>query len=367
MPIRSEWKLAREGWTLDTTVRLLQSTAFNPLVTLPLFLAANYTEQGAQLVAQHGTAGRAVEALLALGVLNSVSGWLDDKVMNNFKGDEWDWKKEVVVVTGGADGIGKRIVLLLAEKGIKVAVLDVQQLTYEAPPSVHYFHCDLASKPSILSASSALRTALGAPTVLINNAGCARGKTILNATEADLRLTFNVNTLAHYFLAQQFLPSMIAANHGMLVTVASLAGYITAPSMVDYCASKAAAIAFHEGLAVELVTRYRAPKVRTVLMTQGYTRTALFEGFGTASLYPETVAEEIVKAVLKGRSAQLCLPETAWGIVPKVRGWPVWAQYAFRKGLKDVMKTWNGRQVVQPSENVGEKKGIEESGVLVKE
>lgn len=51
--------------------------------------------------------------------------------MNNWQSDEYDWKKEVVVVTGGSDGIGKIVVQLLAEKGIKVAVLDVQELTYE--------------------------------------------------------------------------------------------------------------------------------------------------------------------------------------------------------------------------------------------
>jgi short-subunit dehydrogenase len=235
-----------------------------------------------------------------------------------------------------------------------------------APPSVRYFHCDLASPTSITSAASSIRSAFGNPTVLINNAGCARGKTILNTTEFDLRLTFNVNTLSHYFLTQQFLPSMIERNHGMIVTVASLAGYIAAPSMVDYASSKSASIAFHEGLAAELATVYNAPKVRTVLMCQGYTRTPLFEGFAGKALYPETVAEEIVKAVFAGKSAHLNLPESAWAIAPKVRGWPLWMQYLVRKGLSGHMKEWKGRQVVQPSEKEGQKeRDVEGSTVLV--
>ena len=82
--------------------------------------------------------------------------------------------------------------------------------TLPAPPSVQYFHCDLADKSSILKASSAVRASLGHPTVLINNAGCARGKTILDTTERDLNLTFRVNAFAHYYLAQQFLPAMVA-------------------------------------------------------------------------------------------------------------------------------------------------------------
>ncbi len=155
---------------------------------------------------------------------------------------------------------------------------------------------------------------------------------------------------------------MVSNNHGMIVTVASLASYIVAPALVDYAASKASAVTFHEGLAAELVTHYKAPKVRTVLMCQGYTRTALFEGFDSAVLFPETVAEEIVKAVLAGRSKHIILPETAWGLVPKIRGLPLWFQYGLRKGLDNLMKGWKGRQVVQPSEVEGK---TEESAVLV--
>lgn len=202
--------------------------------------------------------------------------------------------------------------------------------------------------------------------MLINNAGVARGKTILDTTERDLNLTFKVNTFAHYYLTQEFLPHMISTNHGMIVTVASLAGHVTAPSMVDYAASKAAAVAFHEGLSAELVTHYKAPRVRTVLMCQGYTRTALFEGFGGNSLYPETVAEEIVKAVLGGKSKHLMLPEAAWAVAPRLRGFPVWLQYGMRKRMDNLMKGWKGRQVAQPSEIEGKgEKGVEESTVLV--
>ena len=367
----------------------MKYTALNPFLTLPLLLAGKYTLEGGRAAASHATAWKHLKTLVVLGLLEKVSGWLDSAVSNNFKSDAYVWSQEVVVVTGGSDGIGKIVVQLLAEKGVKVAVLDVQELTYEgnfvpsplpipsppnhslytntpvAPSNVHFFPCDLSSPSSITTASSQIRTSLGSPTILINNAGVARGKTILDTTERDLNLTFRVNTFAHYHLAREFLPDMVSRNHGMIVTVASMAGYVCAPSLVDYAASKAAAIAFHEGLAAELVTHYKADKVRTVLMCQGYTRTKLFEGFGGGVLFPETVAEEIVKAVFAGRSKHLILPESAWGIAPKLRGLPVWMQYGLRARLDGLMKGWRGRQVVQPSlEEAGEKK-IEESTVLV--
>ncbi|OCL03500.1 NAD(P)-binding protein [Glonium stellatum] len=366
MPIRSDWRLQREGITIDTVGRLIGNTFLNPALTLPLILLARCTRKGQLLAIDHRRAFRNLKTLLWLGLASHISRFLDRGIANNWANDTYDWAKEVVVVTGGSDGIGAIVVKLLAERGIKVAILDVQPLTYEAPPSVHYFKCDLSSPASIKSTASTVRSTLGDPTILINNAGLARGKTILNSTEQDLHLTFNVNTLSHYFLAQEFLPSMIHANHGMVVTVASLAAYVTAPQMVDYSASKAAALAFHEGLSAELATTYNAPKVRTVVMCQGYMRTRLFEGFEDVdrrlnyALHPETVAEEIVKAVLAGRSAHLVLPGAGWYISQKLRGWPIWMQYGLRKRLVRLMKGWKGRQIEQPSEG-----RLGESGVLV--
>ena len=348
MPIRSDWKLSREGFTIDSFGRLIRNTVLNPALTLPLILLARYTQQGDALAQGHTKVLKHIKTLLFWGLAQRIAERVGNGVINNFASDRYNWDKEVVVVTGGSDGIGAIVVKLLAERGIKVAVLDVQPLTYEAPPSVKYFHCDLASTTSITTAATSIRSTLGPPTILINNAGCARGKTILDATESDIRLTFNVNTLSHYFLTQQFLPHMIAQNHGMVVTVASYAGYVTAPQMVDYCASKAAALAFHEGLAAELASIYKAPKVRTVLMAQSYTRTKLFEGFNSNALYPETVAEEIVKAVLGGRSQHILLPAAGWYFVAGLRGQPLFMQYWVRKGLDNLMKGWKGRQVVQP-------------------
>jgi NADPH:quinone reductase-like Zn-dependent oxidoreductase len=111
--------------------RFLKLTALNPALTVPLLLAARYTTQGNIFAAEHATAYKYLKPLVVWGLLRSASAWLDDAVTNNWSQDTYDWNKEVVVVTGGSDGIGKIVVHLLAEKGIKVAVLDVQELQYE--------------------------------------------------------------------------------------------------------------------------------------------------------------------------------------------------------------------------------------------
>ena len=378
------------GITIDTLARLLKSTILSPVLTLPLVLLARYSQRGQHLAANHEKVFRGLRQLFWLGLLSRVSETLDRLVANNWTNDKYEWDKEIVVVTGGSDGIGKIVVQLLAERGLKVCVLDIQPLTYEgifplfrcptklsslksrtalkydfkdgltlllASPTVTYFPCDLTSAAAINAAANRIRASIGSPTVLINNAGITRDKDILHLSETDLRLTFAVNTLSHYHLAQQFLPYMVQNNHGMIVTVASTAAYLTAPRMTDYAASKSAALVFHEGLSAELYTLYKAPKVRTVLVAQGYTKTSLFTGFSpgdgfvTYALEPATVAEAIVKQVLSGRSGYVYLPEQSAKLfcVP-VKNWPVWMQVGFRKGLLNLTQGLKGRAVKQPSE-----------------
>jgi 3-oxoacyl-ACP reductase-like protein len=59
-----------------------------------------------------------------------VKRFLDEGVGNNWQNDAYNWNKEIVVVTGGSDGIGAKIVAMFAERGIKVVVLDIQEPKY---------------------------------------------------------------------------------------------------------------------------------------------------------------------------------------------------------------------------------------------
>ena len=220
-----------------------------------------------------------------------------------------------------------------------------------AAKNVYYYKCDITSPANIAATADEIRKDVGEPTILINNAGVARGKNVLDANEKDVRFTFEVNTLAHYWMAKEFVPSMVNRNHGMVVTVASYAAYVTVPNMTDYAASKAAALSFHEGLTAELKTRYNAPKVRTVVINQGYTKTPLFQGYNNDSKFlipsmePETVAEAITKQVLTGQSGQVIVP--GFGVLLTfLRGFPHWYQLKTRSDGARIMTTWHGRQVI---------------------
>ena len=134
----------REGFCLDVVLKVIRATALNPSVLLPLLLLARYTKQGQDLTILHPVAHRRLTSFFYVALARTVSSWFSDRVRNNWVDDTYNWSREIVVVTGGASGIGAAIVRLLEEKGITVVVLDVQPMTFTTcrpPPLSHQlFH-----------------------------------------------------------------------------------------------------------------------------------------------------------------------------------------------------------------------------------
>lgn len=114
------------GVTFDTVLSLLKYTAFDPRKTLPLYLAALYTDKGREFAFQHPAVLKWLRRAVFGGLFFRAKKFLDDGVGNNWKNDRYNWSREIVVVTGGSDGIGAKIVSMLASKGIKTVILDIQ-------------------------------------------------------------------------------------------------------------------------------------------------------------------------------------------------------------------------------------------------
>jgi 3-oxoacyl-ACP reductase-like protein len=130
MPLRSQYSLAREGIKIDTLISLLKATALNPAFSVPAYILSLYNSKGRELATKHPKIAKWLPALAYWSVLRKLSAFLDSGVTNNWTNDVYDWNKEIVVVTGGSDGIGAKVVQLLAERGIKVVILDIQPVKY---------------------------------------------------------------------------------------------------------------------------------------------------------------------------------------------------------------------------------------------
>ena len=153
---------------------------------------------------------------------------------------------------------------------------------------------------------------------LVNNAGVVSGKPFLECSDRQVDLTMAVNALAPIWLTKRLLPGMLERGSGSVVTVASAAGLQGVATLVDYCASKHAAVGFMEALRVELKRGSR--RVRTTLVCPYYIDTGMFEGVKTRVplllpiMRPELVARRIVRALARAEEVVL-LPgfvRTSW-------------------------------------------------------
>ncbi|KAH5207600.1 hypothetical protein HBI82_194990 [Parastagonospora nodorum] len=273
-------------------------------------------------------------------VLTAAWLWRDDT-------GAWDWEKEIAVVTGGAQGIGACVVKNLLSHGISCAVLDVAPLsanyTKHELNLVRYYKCDITSPHDLHSAAEAIRSDLGHPSILINNAGIGNAYTILDIPLENLKKIFDINLLSHWSTVKEFLPDMLAKKKGHIMSVASLASFVSLAAAVDYSCTKAALLAFHEGLGQELKHRYKCPQIKTTIVHPSWTKSAItahpaiqagLESIGVKLLEAEHVAEAMGRQIIAARSGQLILGPR---ISPKIRALPTWLQEVIRDSQANVV------------------------------
>ncbi|KAJ5754133.1 uncharacterized protein N7511_008286, partial [Penicillium nucicola] len=257
---------------------------------------------------------------------------------------------ELVVVTGGSGGIGKHIIDHLIQKKARVLILDVKKPEFQLSSGVTFYHTDITSTNDIFRVASSIRHSYGDPTALVNAAGVFHCGSILEKSEREIRETFEVNTISHFLLLKEFLPSMIKQNRGHILTIASTASFVTVAEMVDYCCSKSSALAFHEGIRQELKYWYNAPNIKTSIIHPHWVQTPMIDGFmqyqsqfAQPVMKPEVVAEAVVEQILFKLSDQVFLPQSMW-TAGVLRALPQWLQEMLRSIFsKTVLRVRNAR------------------------
>ncbi|MDR2516072.1 MAG: SDR family oxidoreductase [Spirochaetaceae bacterium] len=217
-------------------------------------------------------------------------------------------KNALMVVTGGASGMGRLVSLDFARRGSRVILWDISgaalkkmELDAEAEGIfIKGMVCDVSDREAVYRRAEQVTAEYGTPDILINNAGVVSGQPLLESSDEKIIRSINVNTLALFWTTRAFLPGMIKRDSGHIVTVSSAAGLTGVAGLADYSASKFGAFGFHESVRMEL--RTMKSRIKTTIVCPYFIDTGMFLGVKTRFplLLPVIKSEDAANAIVRG-------------------------------------------------------------------
>jgi len=193
----------------------------------------------------------------------------------------------VVVVTGGARGIGLACARAFSDSGDRVAVLSRSSTTDEFP----CFTCDVADAAAVDEAFSKVEAELGKASVVVSNAGVARDTLLVRMKDEEWREVIDASLTGAFNVARRAIPSMMKARWGRLVFVSSVAAHIGTPGQANYAAAKAGLVGFARSIARE----YAGRGITANVVAPGPIETDMTAGLG------DSWREQTIGAVPAGR------------------------------------------------------------------
>lgn len=173
--------------------------------------------------------------------------------------------------------------------------------------------CDVSDAGAVERAVASVRSALGEPGIVVNNAGIFEPRSIVEMTSAAFAEAVHVNLVAPFFVVHALLPGMRSRGDGHIVTIGSVADRTTLPGNGAYAASKYGLRALHEVMRMEL----RGSGVRATLVSPGPTDTSIWDAVEkesgvqrrfpprSAMMPPEAVASAVLYALTREREVNV--------------------------------------------------------------
>jgi NAD(P)-dependent dehydrogenase (short-subunit alcohol dehydrogenase family) len=240
---------------------------------------------------------------------------------------------KVVIVTGGANGIGRALCERFAAEGARGVV--VSDIDLDAASQVASeigglaVKTDVANEADIIALVAQTNEVFGQIDLFCSNAGIGGIPGFEEVTNEDWRRIWEVNVMAHIFAARAALPQMLERGSGYLLNTASAAGLLTQIGSAPYSVTKHAAVAFAEWLSITYGDRgikvsCLCPQgVKTnMLMASAETSAAGFLLAG--AIEPEDVAEAVVRGLAEEKFLILPHPEVAEYFQRKANDYDRW-------------------------------------------
>jgi len=227
-----------------------------------------------------------------------------------------EMKGKVIIVTGGASGIGAALARRFAHEG--AAGIVVADMNFESAQAVAHevkglpLRIDVANEADVQAMIEEATQHFGRVDVLCSNAGIALGGGV-EASNADWQRIWEVNVMAHVYGARAVLPQMLARGEGYLLQTASAAGLLSHPESALYAVTKHAAVSFSEWLSIN----YGDKGIRVSCLCPQGVRTPMLLGHDSdrqsflreGSVSAEQVADDVVAAMRAERFLVLPHPE----------------------------------------------------------
>lgn len=224
---------------------------------------------------------------------------------------------KVTLVTGASSGIGREIAQLLAQRGARVFGTARNPRTASPVPGVEIVRMDVTDDASVSEAIQGIVQKAGPIEVLVNNAGYGLTGALEETTLKEARDQFETNFFGVLRVTNAVLARMRQAGYGRIVNISSVVGFIPAPFMGMYTASKHAVEGYTETLDHEV----RQFGVRAVLVQPSYTKSNINQNEKAAQTNLEAYAvhrqrmhEVVADGVKHGDEPQL-VAETVWQAV----------------------------------------------------
>lgn len=207
-------------------------------------------------------------------------------------------KDQVVLVTGGARGIGKAIAENFATKGAQLVIADISLNSAEETARnisatgvrTLALGLDVSKAEEVSSAFEKIIKEFGRLDVVINNAGITKDALILRMKEEDWDAVININLKGVFLCSKEAVKLMVKQRYGRIINIASVVAFMGNPGQANYSASKAGIV----GLTKTIAKEYASRGVTANAVAPGFIATAMTEAL------PDNIKQEMLKSIPVG-------------------------------------------------------------------